>query len=164
MQANPEKFQAFAVGKKTAQNSPSFNIGDINITCDETVKLLGVDIDFMLNFASHIKSICKIAVQQLNILKRIGRNLCKLSKLTIFHTFILSNFNFCPLSWHFCSVANTKKIEKIQERALRYVYCDYTSSYDELLEKPKMPTSHRRQISGMALETFKILHDLLPPV
>ena len=104
------------------------------------------------------------AVQQLNILKRIGRNLCKLSKLAIFHTFILSNFNFCPLSWHFCSVANTKKIEKIQERALRYVYCDYTSSYDELLEKPKMPTSHRRQISGMALETFKILHDLLPPV
>ena len=24
-----------------------------------------------------------------------------------FHTFILSNFNFCPLSWHFCSKTKT---------------------------------------------------------
>jgi hypothetical protein len=36
------------------------------------VKLLGVDIDFMVNFDCHIKNICKKAVQQLNILKRIG--------------------------------------------------------------------------------------------
>jgi hypothetical protein len=29
----------------------------------------------MLNFDCHIKNICKKAVQQLNILKRIGKNL-----------------------------------------------------------------------------------------
>ena len=164
MQANPEKFQAIAVGKKSAERSPSFRIGDINVTCEETVKLLGVDIDFMLNFDSHIKTICTKAVQQLNILKRVGRNLCKLSRLTIFHTFILSNFNFCPLSWHFCSMANTKKIEKIQERALRYVYYDYNSSYEDLLIKAKMPSLHIRRVRAMALETFKILHDQAPPV
>lgn len=129
MQANPEKFQVIAVGKKSAQKFPSFKIGDVDITCEDNVKHLGVDIDFMLNFDNHIKTICKKAVQQLNILKRIGRNLCKLSRLTIFHTFILSNLNFCPLSWHFCSVANTKKIEKIQERALRFVYYNYDSTY-----------------------------------
>ena len=164
MQANPEKFQAIAVGKKSAQKSPSFKIGDVNITCEDSVKLLGIDIDFMLNFDNHIKTICKKAVQQLNILKRIGRNLCKLSRLTIFHTFILSNFNFCPLSWHFCSVANTKKIEKIQERALRFVYYDYNSSYEELLVKAKIPSLHVRRTRAMALETFKILHDMAPPV
>ena len=49
----------------------------------------------------------------------------ELSNSIIFHSFVLSNFNFCPLSWHFCSEANTKKIEKIQERALRFVYNDY---------------------------------------
>jgi hypothetical protein len=48
-------------------------------------------------------------------------------------TFILSNFNFCPLSWHFCSEANTNKIEKIQERALRFIYNDYNSTYESLL-------------------------------
>jgi hypothetical protein len=72
-------------------------------------------------------------------LKRIGKNLSKLNRLTIFHTFILSNFNFCPLSWHFCSEKNTKKIEKVQERALRFAYFDNTSSYDELLVNVKLP-------------------------
>ena len=76
------------------------------------MKLLGVDIDFNLKFDCHIKNICKKAGQQLNVLRRIGKNLCKLSRMTIFHTFILSNFNFCPLSWHFCSKTNTNKIEK----------------------------------------------------
>jgi hypothetical protein len=52
----------------------------------QVVKLLGVDIDFMLNLDCHIKNICKKAVQQLNILKRIDKNLSKLNRLTIFHT------------------------------------------------------------------------------
>jgi hypothetical protein len=72
MQVNPEKFQAIAVGKDTCDKKPIFNIGDANISCDEIVKLLGVDIDFKLNFDYHITNICKKAVQQLNILKRIG--------------------------------------------------------------------------------------------
>jgi hypothetical protein len=58
MQANPEKFQAIAVGKKSFDKSPIFQIGTANISCDEVVKLLGVDIDFMLNFDCHIKNIC----------------------------------------------------------------------------------------------------------
>jgi hypothetical protein len=66
---------------------PSFKIGDVDITCEDNVKHLGVDIDFMLNFDNHIKTICKKAVQQLNILKRIGRNLCKLSRLFFIHLY-----------------------------------------------------------------------------
>jgi hypothetical protein len=43
------------------------------------------------------------------------------------------NLNFCPLAWHFCSKANTIKLEKIQERALRFIYEYYNSTYEELL-------------------------------
>ena len=45
MQANPNKFQAIAVGKRTHEKFPTFHFGSINITCDEVVKLLGIDID-----------------------------------------------------------------------------------------------------------------------
>jgi hypothetical protein len=135
MEANPEKFQAIAVGKKSFDKSPIFQIGTANISWEEVAKLLGVDIDFMLNFDCHIKNICKKAVQQLYELKRMGKNLSKLNQFTIFHTFVISNFNVCPLSWHFCSETNTKKIEKIQERALRFVYQDYEASYENLLIK-----------------------------
>jgi predicted nuclease of predicted toxin-antitoxin system len=33
----------------------------------------------------------------------------------------MSNLNVCPLVWHFCGEVNTKKVEKIQERALRFI-------------------------------------------
>ena len=59
MQANPGKFQAIAVGKKTFGKSPVFSFDTVNITSEEVVKLLGVDIDFNLSFDSHISNICK---------------------------------------------------------------------------------------------------------
>jgi len=35
---------------KSLDKSPIFQIGTANISCDEVVKLLGVDIDIVLNF------------------------------------------------------------------------------------------------------------------
>ena len=163
MQANPDKFQAIAVGKRTHDKQPVFNIGNINITCDDSVKLLRVDLDFSPKFDLHISNLCRKAAQQINIMKRLGKHLNRLNRLTIFHSFMLSNFNFCPLSWHFCSEGNTKKIEKVQERALRFVYDDFVPTYEELLEKAKIPTLKIRRLRTMTLETFKILHDLAPP-
>ena len=114
MQANPDKFQGIAVGKKTYAKEPVFNIESANISCDGVVKLLDIDMDHQLNFDKHIKNICRKASQQLSVLlTRIGYFcfcflfLSKLIKLTIFHSFILSNFNLCLLSWHFCSKAKT---------------------------------------------------------
>jgi hypothetical protein len=39
------------------------------------------------------------------------------------------------LAWHFCTEKNSKKLEKVQERAFRFVYEDYNSSYEELKKK-----------------------------
>jgi hypothetical protein len=50
MQANPDKFQAIAVGKKTYAKEPVFNIESANISCDEVAILLGIDVDYQLNF------------------------------------------------------------------------------------------------------------------
>ena len=97
-------------------------------------------------------------------MKRLSPLLSRLNKLTIFHTFILSNFNYCPLAWHFCNENNYRKLEKIQERALRFVYEDFDSSYEELLDKAKIPTLHVRRLRTMALETFKILNNMSSPV
>ena len=83
-------------------------------------------------------------------------------KINIYHSFILSNFNYCPLTWHFCGEVNTKKIEKIQERALRFIYSDYSSSYESLLIKSQLPSLKVRCMRTIALESFKILNNLSP--
>jgi hypothetical protein len=66
------------------------------------------------------------------------------------------------LGWHFCTEKNSKKLEKVQERALRFVYKDYNSSYEELLHKAKVPSLQIRWIRTMALETFKIVNKIAP--
>jgi hypothetical protein len=66
------------------------------------------------------------------------------------------------LAWHFCTEKNSKKLEKIQVRALRFVYDDYSSSSETLLENAKVPTLQVRRIRTMALETYIILHNLSP--
>ena len=56
-------------------------------------------------------------------------------KILIYNSFIRSNFNYCPLVWHFCNKTNTEKLEKLQLRALRIVFNDFNSSYSDLLIK-----------------------------
>jgi hypothetical protein len=162
MQANPDKFQAISIGRKTHEKNLSFMLQGNKIDCEDEVKLLGVTFDFKLTFNSHVSHICKKASQQLNVLKRIGNNLSKLGKLTIYYSFILSNFNYCPLVWHFCGESNTKKLEKIQERALRFIYNDSDSSYENLLEKSQLPSLRLRRLRSMAIEVFKIINKQTP--
>jgi hypothetical protein len=122
MKVNPDKFQAIAIGNNTQSKNISFNSYGNIIKTENEVKLLEVTIDYELKFNSHIINICRNASWQLNVLKRMGKYLNRLGKLTIYYSFILSKFNYCPVIWHFCSEANTKKMEKIQERALKFIY------------------------------------------
>ena len=121
----------------------------IEIECETEGKLLGVAIYFKLNFNDHISNICKKSSRQLNVLKRIGKHLTKLGKLTIYYSLIMSNFNNCPLTCHFCGEVNAKNVEQIQERALSFIYEDYSARYDELLSKSKLPLLKVRKMRSL---------------
>ena len=141
MKANPDKFQATCIGKKSHDNIDSFQVGQTNIECDDNVTLLGINLDYMLKF-----EICKKASQQLAVLKRLGRFLTKQGKLIIYNSFIASNFSYCPLAWHFCSVSSTNKLEKVQERALRFINNDFSSPINDLLKSTNTQPLHVRRL------------------
>ena len=63
---------------------------------------------------------------------------------------IESQFEKYPLIWMFSSKDLNDKINHIQERALRLVYLDYTSSFEELLEKDNSVTIHTRNLQSLA--------------
>ena len=54
------------------------------------------------------------------------------------------------------------KINRIHERALRIVYKDYESSFEDLLVLDKSMTFHQRNIHQVAIEMYKIKNDLSP--
>ena len=112
MKANPYKFQAISFGKRGTRDITNFTFENTTIHCENSVVLLCIEIDHSLTFNTHITNICKKAARQLAVLKRLGHFLTRQGKLAIFKSFITSNFNYCPLIWHFCSQSSINKLEK----------------------------------------------------
>ena len=124
-----------------------FRVGDKEVSCDDHVRLLGVDIDYLIN--------CRKASQQINVLRRIGRFLTPHCRKAIYHAFIMSNFNLCSLLWHFCNKPNTNKLHY---RALKFFFFYNENSYESLLERGGFCTLHLCRLRNMALDTFKIIN------
>ena len=106
---------------------------------------------------------CKKVNQKVSALARIAGILPFQKRHILLKTFIESQFSYCPLIWMFCSGTMNRKINHIHERALRIVYRDYESSFEDLLKKDKSLTFHHRNIHQVAIEMFKVKHDLSPP-
>ena len=102
------------------------------------------------------------SLQATSRIKKTWKILTKHGKLVIYNSFIASNFSYCPLAWHFCSVTSTNKLEKVQERALRFINNDFTSSLSELLKLTNTQPLHVRRLKLMACEVYKIVNDLSP--
>ena len=85
----------------------------------------------------------------------------KKSKVLV-NSFIFSNFNYCPLVWIFSSTKSLNKIENLQKRDLRFLYDDYESSYNELLEKSGRPDMNLSRQRTLCIEIYKTLNDLNP--
>ncbi len=103
--------------------------GSPEIKFETDVKHLGITIDEKLRFDAHINNLCKKAARQINVMYRFKGIFDLKERQRIYNTFILSNFNYCPITWHFCGKLFSKKIEKIQVKALRFMLKDEISTY-----------------------------------
>ena len=138
MIVNPDKFQSIIIDRKGQTNNPTkLTIDGSEISSENSVTLLGLEIDSKLNFDKHISKLCNKCAGILNALCRIKRFLAFNERKILVNSFIYGNFNYCPLVWHFCTKESTYKIENIQKRALRFLLNDYDSDYNTLLEKSK---------------------------
>ena len=135
---------------------------NISIPASGLIKLLGVNIDTQLSFNTHVTNICTRAGRNLNVLKRVAKSLPVKVKLQLYKTYISCHFNFCPLVWHFCSASNTKMLEKLQYRALRFVFDNYESDYDALLAKANMPTLELSRLRALRIQVYKCINNLAP--
>ena len=71
-----------------------------------------------------------------------------------------SQFGYCPLVLMFFGRQTDVRRNHIHERALRAVYTDEISPFEELLGSDKSDTIHRRNIKRLAAELFKIKNGL----
>ena len=129
---------------------------------EELVKLLGVKVDRKANFEEHISEILKEANRKLCALARISKFMYQDKLKLLMRLFIESQFNHCPLVWMFHSRTLNNKINKLHERALRIVYKDRSSTFEQLLERDKSFSIHEQNLQKLAIEMYKVKNNLCP--
>ena len=130
LKANPDKFHLLLSDKDVEF---SINVDGFEISNTLFQKLLGVTVDNKMNFKHHVTDLCATASQKLHALSRVSNYMDFQQKKLIMHSFILSQFGYCPLVWMFHSRELNNRINKIHKRSLKIVYQDHKSSFETLL-------------------------------
>ena len=105
---------------------------------------------------------CSKAAMQLNVICRLAKFMKNKEKAAMINSFVYSNFNYCPLAWHFCSCESLQKTEKVQNRCLRLGLDDYESDYGNLIKKNVTTTAEMKRLRTLANEIFKTINNMNP--
>ena len=108
------------------------------------------------NFRFHISCICSKAGKKQHALGRIAIFMPFKKRRTLMKAFVESQFNYFPLIWMFHLRMMNHKINDIHETALRSVYSDHVSSFDELLKKDRSFSIHHRNIQSQTIELYNL--------
>ena len=142
----------------------SLDINGTKIESSNTEKLLGVTIDSNFSFKSHTEKICRKANQKLHALSRVGKFMDQSKKRILMKTFVMSNFNYCPLVWMCHGRTLNNRINQLHKRALKIVYNDHHSSFEELLEKDKSISVHQKNLQILVTEIYKVKNNISPKI
>ena len=121
-----------------------------------------VTIDSNFTFEEHINNLCRKSSQKIHALPRISHYLSPNKKRILLKTFVTSQFNYCPLVWMCHSRILNNRINNIHLRALRIVYQDKKSSFEELLQKDNSVSVHLKILQYLATEIFIVKNGLSP--
>ena len=160
LKANPEKLHFLTNSAQEIQ----INIGGMAISNSKCEKLLGIHIDNKLTFEPHVRCLCKKASQNPNAFARIACSLKFDQRKLLLNAFITSQFSYVPVVWTFHHRKLNNHINRIHERALRIVYQDHNSTFEELLAKDVSFEIHDRNLQRLLIEIFKVKMKLAPEI
>ena len=65
------------------------------------------------------------------------------------NSFMICHVSYCPVVWMFHSRKLNARINRVHKRALRVVYRDFDSSFEELLSRDSSTTLHQRNLQKL---------------
>ena len=77
-------------------------------------------------------------------------------KRLVGNAFLMAQFNYYSLSSICHDRTYNKEINRLQERCLRLIYNDKSSSFEGLLEKDNSVSMHHTNPQALAIEMFKV--------
>ena len=156
MKINHKKYQAITFGR-VERNTVLTCEGTV-IPIQDKMELTGVTIDNKLKFEGQIRKLCCKVSQQVTVLNRLKKILPFEPRIDTYRAFIAPHFNYCSESWHHCGRRGSSKLEKVSERALRFVTRDKSTTYETLLKQLNLLSPFNQRIVKMATGVYKAIH------
>ena len=158
MRANKDKCHLIVINA----HDECIKLGNVSLTSESSVELLGVTIDDRLQFKEHVNRLIKTGNQKFHALARISKHISENKLKILMKSFILSQFNYCSLIWMYHDRTINAKLNKLHERALRMVYKDNISTFEQLLIKDNSMTIHQRNLQKLGTAMYKIKNEISP--
>ena len=108
--------------RSSIQGQPLIRVNGETIPYKDTSKILGIELDNKLTLKKHINTRIGIAKYTLHRLKRF-QILDTRIQLQLFRTLSLSQILFSPTTMIFPQKHGIEKLQKLQNKALRQIYC-----------------------------------------
>ena len=157
-----DKTQAFPIGPCMYDFDLTLNGSDVNKL--PSIRILGVELDSMLNFIEHISRQLKMAYAKTGALRRITRFVSMDVMLALYKSFILPHLEYCSRLLFGVGKVQGNKIEDANHYILRTLTGHGKSlSYQELLNICKLDTleCRKKQLQSLIL-LFKCIRNIGP--
>ena len=142
MKLNEGKYHLIIIG--TSKDKVYMRVAEVQIEENGEERFLGVTLK--LSFKKHTLTLCKNARQKLHALTRISICMEPEKLKLLMKTFAMSQFSYCSFIWMFHDRSLNNRIIRIHERALRIVYKDNFSIFENLLLTDNSVTVHQRNL------------------
>ncbi|KAK3091517.1 hypothetical protein FSP39_020434 [Pinctada imbricata] len=127
---------------------------------------LGLQISNDLKWTTHINNTCKKANATLGFLRRNLRNVPESCRKTAYTSLVRSILEYGATIWNPHLKGDIDKLERIQNRAVRFIKKDYRSrkpgSITNMRNNLELDTLEERRISLRLILMFKVVEGLVP--
>ena len=132
-------------------------MNDITLRNVKQEKDIGVIVDDQLKFEDHIYEKVKKANNMMGLIRRSFIHLDKEMFLNLYKALVRPHLEYANVIWHPTKIKDITAIENVQRWATKYLPSLKDLSYEEILQKLKLPALWYRRLRGDMIETYKLM-------
>jgi hypothetical protein len=148
---------------KNLQLTPTICLNELSMTMEFSTRNLGLIIDSTLSWDDHIKKQCTKAYSTLRYIYKYKNMLSETVKENLTTSLVLTLFDYCDVVYININKNREKKIQKIQNACIRFVYNikKHGSISNKIDEKNILNMKNRRYLHSLCY-IYKILNTKAP--
>lgn len=125
LMSNPSKTEVIIFTPTRNNTLPTItsyeNGKKFNLEVSKELKILGVYIDSSMSWDTHITKLRNKTIGVVKHLHRINKLLPMKTKLTLYDSLVASHLNYADVIWSGCSLENKKRLQTVQNFALKSI-------------------------------------------